>query len=76
MQGYLQNRSQRANMNNKFSLWKYIFAGVWQGSIEVPLIFNIYINSIFLFLILNVLATMLMILFFIQLEKITTLAET
>ena len=63
MQGYLR-------------IWKYIFAGVWQGSKEVPLIFNIYVNSIFLFLILNVLANMLKILFFIQLEKITALAET
>ena len=29
----LCNHLQRANMNNKFSLWKDIFAGVPQGSI-------------------------------------------
>ena len=37
------------NVNNNFSLWKDIFASVAQGSILDPLIFNIYINDIFLF---------------------------
>ena len=43
---YLRSRLQRTN---NFSLWKYIFSGVSQGSTLVPLMFNIYINDIFVF---------------------------
>ena len=49
IQSYLRNRLQRTNVNNNFSLWKDIFTGVPQGSILSPLMFNIYINEIFLF---------------------------
>ena len=49
IQCYLGNRLQRTNVNNDFSLRKYIFAGVPKGSILGPLMFNIYINDIFLF---------------------------
>ena len=49
IQSYLRNRLQRTNVNNNFSLWKDIFAGAPQGSILGPLIFNIYINDMFLF---------------------------
>ena len=49
IQSYLDNRLQRTNVNNNFSLWKEIFAGVPQGSILGPFLFNICINDIFLF---------------------------
>ena len=48
IQSYLRNRLQRTNVINNFSLWKDIFGGVPQGSILGPLMFNKYINNIFL----------------------------
>ena len=47
IQSYIRNRLQRTNVNNNISLWKDIFAGVPQGSILDPLMFNIYIKNIF-----------------------------
>ena len=35
-QSYLGSRLQRTNVNNNFSLWNIIFAGVPQGSILGP----------------------------------------
>ena len=50
MRSYLTNRFQRCKINNSFSEWAKISAGVPQGSISGPLVFNIFINDIFLFL--------------------------
>ena len=47
MLSYLKNRSQRVSINSSFSTWKEIIAGVPQGSILGPLIFNIFLNDIF-----------------------------
>ena len=49
IQSYLRNHLQITNVNNNFSLWKDIFAGIPQGSILGLLMFNIYINDIFIF---------------------------
>ena len=46
---YLRNRIQRYKIENHFSNWCEIATGVTQGSILGRLLFNIFINYIFLF---------------------------
>ena len=50
LSSYLRNRKQRVRLGSIFSTWHDILTGVPQGSILGPLLFNIFLCDLFLFI--------------------------
>ena len=48
-QSYLSKKFQKCKIENDFSSWREITTGVFQGCIPGPLLSNIFVNEIFLF---------------------------
>ena len=53
---YLKYRKQKVVINNKTNSSEVVIAGVRQGSIDGPLLFNLFINDLILFLYTTVLS--------------------
>ena len=47
---YLNSRKHRVRIDPSFSEWLVVFIGVPQGSIPRPILFNMFINNLFVFI--------------------------
>ena len=54
LDSYLSDRSQQIRLGPHTSTWERIFKGIPQGSILGPLLFNVFINDIFYFVVYSI----------------------
>ena len=47
---YLKRRKQSVQINNTYSIFQLLLSGVLQGSILGPILFNLFINDLFMFI--------------------------
>ena len=50
MHSYVSNRKQQVQMNTKFSSKNTVIVRVRQGSIDGPLLFNLFVNDLVFFI--------------------------
>ena len=50
IQNYLSERQQRVKVGSSFSEWLEIILGIPQGSILGPILFNVFVNDLLLFI--------------------------
>ena len=50
MKSYLKNQKQKVQIDNKFCSERDVIAGILQGSIDDPLLFNLLINDLISFI--------------------------
>ena len=72
MKSYLKNQKQKVQINNKISSERDVVTGVPQGSIDVPLLLNLFTNDLILFIQACTLSNlpMIMICLFLESHKI------